>query len=722
MSQDPALATYINECRELLEEMEMLLLSLEQRDDKTESLNAIFRAAHTIKGSAGLFGLNDIVDFTHVVETVLDQLRDGTIEVTSDLIGVLLGCSDHIGLLVEQIGEPENSVTISAADSEQLLSQLRSYSPADDSQILPIAETPQTSSVERIEQSSEDQAQTQNWHISLRFDADTLRNGMEPSGFFRYLANLGTIISIKCITEGLPELQELDAEQCYLGFEISFRSDASKQEIEDVFEFAREDSEINILPPHSRISEYIGLLETLPEEDLKIGEMLVQCGSLTESELEKALSLQQQLKNFSVARPLGDIMVEKGLSAQPVVEAAIEKQAQVREVKQRETQSLRIDAERLDHLINLIGELVIASASTSLEAQASQLAGVTESVNTLSALVEDIRDAALHLRMVQIGATFSRFNRVVRDASVTLDKQINLQIKGAETEVDKAVAERISDPLMHLVRNAMDHGIEPPQQRVRAGKPAQGLITLNAFHDSGSIVIEITDDGAGLDKDRILEKALAKGLVEEGQHLEEQQIYQLIFEPGFSTADAVTDLSGRGVGMDVVKRNISALRGSVELTSEPGQGTTCHIRLPLTLAIIDGFLVDVAGADFIVPLELVVECVELPRRASEKDFINLRGEVLPLIRLRRLFQLQGAGSGRQNVVVVSQGGRKAGLLVDQLKGELQTVIKPLGQIFSHIQGLGGSTILGNGKVALILNIDGLMQEVTENTTAALQHN
>jgi len=398
------------------------------------------------------------------------------------------------------------------------------------------------------------------------------------------------------------------------------------------------------------------------------------------------------------------------------VQAALDKQHQVMESRQKESRFVRVHAEKLDELINLVGELVIAAAGTSLLANASQDDVLQESLSSVSALVEAIRDGALRLRMVPIGDTFNRFQRVVHDVSHELNKTIELQISGGDTELDKSVVEKIGDPLMHLLRNAMDHGIEPPATRLAAGKPAAGLLKLNAYHDSGSIVIEIADDGGGLNKERIVQKARERGLITGDAQLSEQEIFNLIFEPGFSTAAAVTNLSGRGVGMDVVKRNITALRGSVELNSVSGQGTTVRIRLPLTLAIIDGFLVGVGQASYVVPLDMVQECIELTEADQNgtrlSKYINLRGEVLPLVFLREHFATAANSGRRQNVVVVKTATQKAGLVVDELQGEFQTVIKPLGKLFSKLQSISGSTILGSGEVALILDVPALIQQLS----------
>jgi two-component system chemotaxis sensor kinase CheA len=707
---DSALHTYVAESRELLEEMEEALLSLEQKseqeDDKQELLNSIFRAAHTIKGSAGLFALDDIVAFTHVVESLLDKLREHQIALDGSIIALLLQCGDHISNLIDLVDQGN---LLCSADLKQrgdeLLTQLGRYATQSSSATAAMLQ-PQQATVENM---GGGYVETDNWHISLRLTPNALRDGMDPLSFLRYLGTLGQIINITTLDDAMPVLEEFDPESCYLGFEINFKSDADKQTIESVFDFVREGSTIRILPPRSRINDYIKLIHEMPEEDLRLGEILVQCGTLTHAELEEALNQQRQ-------EPLGQVLVSAGMTHPPVVEAALEKQSQIRDGKARESQSIRVDAEKLDQLINLVGELVIAGAGTALNAHQMGNSYLIESVSTLIRLMEEVRDSTLCLRMVQIGATFNKFQRVVRDVSKELGKDIDLVITGAETDLDKTVVEKIGDPLMHLVRNSMDHGIESPEIRLSRGKSAKGTLHLNAYHDSGSIVIEVSDDGAGLNRDRILQKAIEKGLVQEGQPLDDHEIYNLIFAAGFSTADKVTNLSGRGVGMDVVKRNITALRGVIDLESTPGLGTTFRIRLPLTLAIIDGFQVEVEHSSFVVPLDMVLECVELNEEdhsaSDDCNYINLRGEVLPLIRLRDLFLVPGRSPRRENVVVVHYAGNKAGLVVDHLVGEFQTVIKPLGKLFNRVRGVGGSTILGNGEVALILDVPGLVQQVT----------
>lgn len=715
-----ALQTFIAESRELLQDMESALLRIEQSPDSEELINAIFRAAHTIKGSAGLFGLDYIVAFTHVAESVLDRVRNGELQMEGDLVAVLFASCDHLVELIDHVAAGGGDPTADIQDkSSAIVTKLNDYLEGDSEKTTTV-----TIQVERDHPYTREgggEVETDLWHISLRFGKDVLRNGMDPLSFIRYLSTLGDINHIVTLLNNIPAAAEMDAESCYLGFEISFKSNADKATIEGVFEFVREDCMVRILPPRSKITDYLRLIAELPEEDLRVGEMLLRCGTLTQSELETALRLQHD-GGAATLRPLGEVLVEAQMVEPLVVEAALEKQKQIKDTKAKQQQLVRVDAEKLDMLINLIGELVIAGAGVNILAQRSGQPALLESVSTLGRLVEEVRDSALDLRMVQIGETFNRFQRVVRDVSKDLDKDIVLLISGEETELDKMVVEKIGDPLTHLVRNSMDHGIENAELRAQRGKPAKGTVRLNAYHESGSIVIEVSDDGGGLNSERILAKAIEKGIVASNQTLSEQEVFRLIFEAGFSTADKVSNISGRGVGMDVVRRNIEALRGTIEIESQYTIGTTIRIRLPLTLAIIDGFLVGVGKSSFVIPLNMVVECVEMSEQdreeLNERNYINLRNEVLPFIRLRDLFEAKGEVQRRENIVVVQCAGQKAGLVVDGLLGEFQTVIKPLGSIFQHLQGIGGSTILGSGEVALILDVPSLVQQAVNFETQA----
>ncbi len=711
MNLDDALNTFVIEAKELLMAMEESLLDMERGAADDDAINAIFRAAHTIKGSAGLFGLDFVVAFTHVAESVLDKVRANELNMDDQLVALMLDVCDHLSILMTHVAKGEQPDPETAGHSAGLVDRLNVYLGAETASDATNMPAVQEGQVEREEGEA---VETDNWHLSLRFGVDVLRNGMDPLSFIRYLNTIGRIVHIITITDKVPPLSAMDPESCFLGFEIAFQSDADKSVIEGVFEFVREDSEIRILPPRSKITEYVALIEDMNDENMRIGDILVSCGTLTDAELEAALRIQAGAGEN--AQPIGTVLVEQGMVDAPVVQAALEKQKQVKEAGKvsSEASLIRVDSEKLDQLINLVGELIIAGAGTSLLAQRSGMPELVEATANLSRMVEDVRDSALSLRMVQIGATFNRFQRVVRDVSKDLGKDIRLEISGAETELDKTVVEKIGDPLTHLVRNSMDHGIEAAEVRLARGKPAHGTLKLNAFHDSGSIVIEVTDDGGGLNKDKILAKATERGLVQAGQVLSDSEIYQLIFEAGFSTADTVSNLSGRGVGMDVVRRNIEALRGSIEIQSEMGVGSTMRIRLPLTLAIIDGFLVGVGESAYVIPLDMVHECIELPARndaEGDNNYLNLRGEVLPYLRLRELFEVEGEPARRENIVVVQYAGQKAGIVVDSLMGEYQTVIKPLGKVFGGVQGLGGFTILGSGDVALILDVPRLMQQL-----------
>ena len=717
MSLDDAMQTFIIECRELLESMEAALLSAEEAPASEEAINAIFRAAHTIKGSAGLFGLDHIVSFVHVAESVLDKVRNNEIPLDPPLVALMLQVCDHIGVLVsylEQFKEPDNDLLEGSAILQAGLSIYLGATPPPSASTLPIEHDAP------YESEGGTPVETDNWHLSLRFNQDVLRNGMDPLSFIRYLGTLGKIVSIVTLTDTLPPLDAMDPETCYLGFEISFSSTADKSDIESVFDFVREGSQIHILPPRSKISEYIELIQSMPADDMRLGELLIKCGTLTRQELEDGLASQRASESPEQPKPIGEVLIEQNVVQPVVVAAALDKQKAVKDIKSAEASLIRVDANKLDQLINMVGELIIANAGASLIAQKQGLPELLEATSTISRLVETVRDSALSLRMVQIAATFNKFKRVVRDVSAELGKEIRLEISGEETELDKTVVEKIADPLTHLVRNSMDHGIEPADVRISRGKPSYGTLKLNAYHDSGNIIIQVSDDGGGLNKQRIFNKAVEKNLIKPDQVLSDSEIYNLIFEPGFSTADAVSNLSGRGVGMDVVRRNIQELRGAIDIASQEGNGTTMTIRLPLTLAIIDGFLVQTASNVYVVPLDMVVECIELNERESgdtlSHDFINLRGEVLPYINLKDHFELTGAPVKRQNIVVVQNGNQKAGLVVDTLIGEFQTVIKPLGRVFSNIRGIGGFTILGTGEVALILDIPRMLQGIISEKT------
>jgi len=711
---DELVLTYIQESRDQLAELEAGLLRLEEAPGDRSSLDAIFRAAHTIKGGAGVIECAFIEGFTHHMENLLDQLRGGALTLTPALAGELLAAADHLSARLDLLESGGDRLAGPLAEREAELvraleSHLGGLASADGSDGgLPMPAAAALD-IPELESSGGGLVASDGWHISIRFGRDVMRTGNDPLSFIRFLISLGELIALETIVDALPPAEAMDPEACYLGFEIHLRTLASKAEIEQVFDFIREDCELRILAPRSKIAEYLDLIAELPEDTMMLGEILVRCGALTPAELSEGLSAQAAVEAEGTPRPpIGEILVSQQSVQAELVEAAAVRQVQVQEKKQQEARLIKVRADKLDQLIDLVGELVIAGASAQLFADRAGVAELKEATSEVSRLVEDIRDSALQLRMVQIGETFNRFNRVVRDVSRELGKAITLEISGGETELDKAVVEKIGDPLMHLVRNAIDHGIESAEERVARGKPEAGVVGLNAYHESGSIVIEVSDDGGGLPLERIRARAVERGLVGPNDLLSDKELANLIFEPGFSTKAQVTNLSGRGVGMDVVRRNITALRGEVEIHSAAGQGSCFTIRLPLTLAIIDGFLTGVGSASYVIPLDTVVECIELGAMGHERDYLNLRGEVLPTIDLRRNFELPGPAPARRSVVVVSNGRAKVGVVVDRLHGEFQTVIKPLGSLFRHLRGISGSTILGSGDVALILDVPALV--------------
>jgi len=645
---DSIKSVFFAEAYQLLADVENLILQLEKNPEDLELLNAAFRAIHTIKGSAGVFGFANITHFVHDLETVLDRVRNQELQFDSALGNLVLACCDQVHTLVESL---EHGVD--AADLDQqcvakqagLTGQLKAY----------LLDEP----------AGAVSTGTSQWQIQVELGVDTFRDGFDPYSIFNYLAKSGKFKSMEPQLQHIPKLGEFDPESCFLGFKAIYETEQSEAEILDAFEF---------LPEECKVS--------------------VTSAAVATPVTEEKNTVSEQVRELKTA------------ARKAPVKAA--------------TSTIRVQSDKLDALINLVGELVIANAGTVEQARKSQSFALLEATCAVGALIEEIRDGALGLRMVEIGECFQRFQRVVRDTAQSLGKEVDLIIQGEETELDKSVVEKISDPLMHLVRNAMDHGLETPDERLGAGKQDKAKLTLNAYHDGGHIVIEVSDNGRGLVHEKIRTKAIEKGIVSATQSLSESDINMLIFAPGFSTAAAVTDISGRGVGMDVVKRNIEALRGTVNVRSKEGVGTTFEIRLPLTLAIIDGFQIAVGNSVYVIPLAYVRECVELTGQGGGSDAVDLsydlRGEYLPCIRLRKVFGETSDKPKRENIIVVSHGGLKVGIVADRLLGESQTVIKPLGGLFEGNPAVSGGTIMGNGEVALIVDIPKLISEVGQSIT------
>jgi two-component system, chemotaxis family, sensor kinase CheA len=720
MSTNPfeaALGTFFEEANEMLAQIENSVLELEGKPLDEEELNALFRAAHTIKGSAGLFGLKAVVAFTHHVETVLEELRTGGLRLDGSLSSLLFACRDHIAHLLSLAKQGGKGTAEDETRDAVLVQKLQALMKGE-----PLSKMPEAAQACALPSAGSSNA-NDIWLIQITYGRETFRDGFDPVAMLIYLSTLGDIQQLHShLAKDLAladwdDYVAFDPESCFLGFDIHLTSQADKTTLESAFQFVLNDCQLSIAPPPSLTPTLVEKLsEPLAPE--RLGDLLLASGAVTPHELQTALAAQADSLAHGQAAALGEILVAKQITTPAVVDAALARQQRHREAPVSDAKLVRVSADKLDQLINLVGELVIAGATSSSLAQTHRIPALTKNCKRINSLVEEIRSGALSMRMVPIGETFARFRRVVRDVCTDLGKQVDLVLQGSDAELDKSVVEKIVDPLMHIVRNALDHGIESPADREAAGKAPTGQLLLSARHDCGMVVIEVKDDGRGLNRDRILAKAIERGLVSGADALTEKDILQLVFAPGFSTAEAVTKLSGRGVGMDVVKRNIESLRGTVCLHSQWGQGTTVEIRLPLTLAIIDGFLVRVGDSHLVLPLDMVVECInphQFSVAANSFDVddqatgrMQLRGQTLPLIHLRHLFKLHGQSSPRASVVVVRVGERRAGVVVDALLGEHQTVIKPLSRMFRRVRGVGGSTILGSGEVALILDVPVLL--------------
>ena len=591
--------------------------------------------------------LDHVVNFTHVIENILDRARDNEITIEKDLVNLLFKCRDHMATLVDLSFDDFQEDSQYLQTGDELLSQLSPWTEEDvaknseDTNSLEVSETSTNPNEESsaLEQSIIDDNKC--WHISLRLSLDCLKNGMDPLSFIRFLSTIGEIKHIETLDDNFPELAEFDPENLYLAYEISLFSDADRELIENTFMFVQEDSEITIIPPNAKVEEYLKLINNLPEDKQKLGEILINCGALSSQALDNAL-YQQNSANCDLdaanKQKLGEVLVDKNTVPEKVVGAALDKQKQT---ATESSKQIRVDSDRLDQLINLIGELVINQQRIDMLASQTKNSNLIEAVDVFEDFTEQIRDAALSLRMIPIGGTFQRFKRLVRDTAQELNKDIELVIEGAETELDRLMVEKLTDPLTHIVRNAIDHGIESTDEREQAGKLEKGQIKLAAYHDAGHIVIAISDNGNGINKERVREKAIDKGIIHSGSNLTDNELFHLIFHPGFSTAEAVTNLSGRGVGMDVVKRNVEALQGNIEISSKQGQGSVFKIRLPLTLAIIDGFHVESSGSHFIIPQATITECIDLSSHIDieGRHCINLRGDMIPYLNIAEIFNL-----------------------------------------------------------------------------------
>lgn len=661
---------FFDESFEALDSMEAALLSLDVGSADAETINTVFCIAHSIKGGAGMFGLTDITAFTHVLETLLEHLRSNRLEVTAEISDRLL---ESVDMLRELLWATQNKQAMGAERTAALGALLEAASAAQSASAAAAADS-------AFAADGRSQSGPPRWVIVFRPRPELLANGNDPVRLFTELGTLGAL-SVRVRAGKLPVLTELEPGNCLLSWELMLTGNASREEVAEVFEWAACDCDIEIR---------------------------------REGEVLPAVEVE-------VAIPEG--------TPPPQPEAGIVTAGRARLPKagpgatRGDPGSIRINVEKIDELLNSVGEIVITQSlltrlSRDMEGAAADR--MQSAVTQLERKVRELRESVMRVRMLPIGTAFSRFPRLVRDLSQRLGKKIDLRMSGERTELDKAVLEKIGDPLVHLLRNSIDHGIEMPEDRADRGKPPTGTVQLNAFHKGSAITIEVIDDGQGLDKERILQEARGRGLLGAsdlpGDVPSDEQIFDLIFQPGFSTARETTDLSGRGVGMAVVKRNIQELGGTIELRSERGKGTTTSISLPLTLAIVDGQSVTVGNEVYIVPLSTIVESLQLTPGASSQlagrsEVFSFRGTDLPIVRMHELFDVEPRTTAlHQGLIIVVEGnGKRAGLFVEGLLGQQQVVVKSMETNYRRIEGISGATVLDDGSVALILDVPGLIR-------------
>lgn len=641
---------FADEMREMLEQIEQDLVRIGRGERDPERLNSLFRAAHTIKGTSGMYDFHSVSDFVHSLENVLDRVRSGKLELSEELIQAVLQCKDHLlkRLAMYEHGHEEDPQTLS--EGERLVEELTAVAGGVTADKTAAPAPRDTTRGEAL------------WSIHVSCHPQLFVNGLDPYPFFRYLSEHGTIESIKIRDERLPALNELDATLSYLDFDLTFRTLLSQAEIVAAFDFARHDIDLSVTPPAAAT------------------------GQATE--------------------------------AAPAADAPTRSAEAVGERESRDSKSgrtIRVDADKLDLVVDNVGEAVVVASSIQQLSTNLKNEFLEEMAHRLSVLLTDIRGNSLKLRMVPVDTVFRRFTRVVYEMGLRLGKPARLEIRGGDTELDKNLIDHLTDPLTHMVRNSLDHGVEAtPEEREKAGKPREAVILLSAYHRAGEVIIEVSDDGRGIDRDEVLNRAASCGLYKPGDAIKDEQIYRFLFEPGFSTSDTITELSGRGVGLDVVRKNVEALRGRIEVETDKGKGTLFRIVLPLTLANIDGFLLRVGRNQYAIPLDMVNECMEFRAAdlvVGEQNYIRVRGKVMPFINMNEWFEETASTEERRNLVIVHAGNLQAGLVVDALLGRMHSVIKPLGDQFGETHGVSGFAVLGDGSIALILDTNSLVADV-----------
>lgn len=687
MAMDELVKVFMEESEDEIRELESGLIRLEEDKEDEDTINRVFRAAHTIKGSAGLVGFDSVSNYTHTLENILDRIRKKDLTITKKLISTMLASVDFLKRMIATGSEGEE---VDKKEIEQSVLSLKRFSGA-----AKLAGDTQ-GELSRLKNKSGEKIIS----VIMKFRPDILATGQDPIMLIQELKDLGEIIESRVYANAIPDLYNLVPTTCYTSWDIIMRTNRPINDVNNVFIFVMDENEISVADISSQYKEGVDL--TLAEKP--IGEILVEKGLVTQSDVEEALKEH---------KTTGQALVEKGKVSRDAVEKMALAQSQSRKIAKSST--IRVDTDKLDKLVNLVGEMVISVARMSQCASDILDTALSRSlqgaISALERISRDLQEQVMRVRMVPVEGTFNRFRRVVRDLSFELGKKIEIKMSGTETELDKNVIEQISDPLKHMIRNSIDHGIEMPEERRQIGKAEIGVIWLKAFQREGNIFIEISDDGKGIDKKSVLAKAIEKGQAEAGKSYSDKEIFDMLFAPGLSTSENVSELSGRGVGMDVVKRNIEDLRGSIEITSEEGKGSTFRIKLPLTLAIIDGMMVKVGTEVLTIPLSVIDKSVR-PSRSEIKtvegkgELVDIKGDYLPLVRLYQLFNLPSVKIDPTEALVVVLHGEqnRFGILVDDVLGQMQAVIKSIDKNFKKIEGTSGATILGNGKVSLILDV------------------
>ncbi|MDM8535503.1 chemotaxis protein CheA [Desulfobacterales bacterium HSG17] len=689
---------YKEEAYELLAELESSLIELENVPDDEDLIAQVFRSMHTIKGSGAMFGFDNIAAFTHEIETVFDLVRDGKIKVSKNLLKLTLSACDQIKIMVDEDDIDESK-------ERELVSAFQKMIPAEHK--TSVSKKPNISdiSISSINDESEDY-DTQDLIYRIRFQPDSylFNTGTNPVILLNELQSLGQC-QVMAQQKNIPVLSKITPEKCYLHWDIIICTSEGIQAIRDIFIFVEDYCKLDIQ------IIYHGKFPSDELEKKKIGQILIERGDVSAEEIKKVIQGHKRV---------GEMLIDAQSIDSETLESALTEQQHIREISRKRqnitsSSSIRVPAEKLDGLVDLVGELVTVQARLTRMASIeknSELTSISEAVEYLSA---ELRDHTMNIRMLPVGQTFRKFKRLIFDLSNELNKEIFVITEGEETELDKTVLDQLNDPLMHIIRNAIDHGIETPEIRKAKGKTRQGTIRLSAEHSGSDVLISISEDGAGLNTEAIRAKAVEKKLFAPDAQLSEKDIHALIFAPGFSTARQVSGVSGRGVGMDVVRRSVENLRGSIEIQSKKDKGTIVTLKLPLTLAIADGLLVKVSKNYYVLPLLSVEECLELSRqdadKARERNIIQFRGELISYVSLHERFQIEDDLPEIEKVVVINTHGRQVGFGVDRVLGQHQTVIKNLGYFYKDIKTMSGATILGDGTVALILDVNRIIMSL-----------